>query len=152
VRSLRDRTGRGFNGADIKQTKLDAVRRRVGAWPRSPGHGVSWRLTCADRLREVYNGSMIPLRDNIPSRTFPIVNYLMIAVCAVAFLAQLADQTDNVDHLVEGLGLIPARVFHPNEPITIKQEIIGRGPFGEPRREIVERELPPPPISPWLTL
>jgi membrane associated rhomboid family serine protease len=95
---------------------------------------------------------MIPLRDNIPSRSFPIVNYLMIAACAVAFVAQLADQTDNEDHLVEGLGLIPARVFHPDEPITIKSEIIGRGPFGEPRREIVERELPPPPISPWLTL
>jgi membrane associated rhomboid family serine protease len=95
---------------------------------------------------------MIPLRDNIPSRTFPIVNYLMIAVCAVAFLAQLADQTDNEDHLVEGLGLIPARVFHPDKSITIKSEIIGRGPSGEPRRQIEEHELPPPPISPWLTL
>jgi membrane associated rhomboid family serine protease len=95
---------------------------------------------------------MIPLRDNVPSRTFPIVNYLMIAACAVAFLAQLVDQTDNEDHIVEGLGLIPARVFHPDEPITIKQEVIGRGPFGERQRQIVERELPPPLISPWLTL
>jgi membrane associated rhomboid family serine protease len=95
---------------------------------------------------------MIPLRDNVPSRTFPVVNYLMIAACAVAFLAQLADQTDNVDHLVEGLGLIPARVFHPDEPITIKQEVIGHDQFGQRRRQIEERELPPPPISPWLTL
>jgi membrane associated rhomboid family serine protease len=95
---------------------------------------------------------MIPLRDNIPSRTFPIVNYLMIAACAVAFLAQLADQKDNEDQLVEGLGLIPARVFHPGEPIIVKQLVVGRGQFGEPRKEIVERELPPPPISPWWTL
>jgi membrane associated rhomboid family serine protease len=95
---------------------------------------------------------MIPLRDNIPSRTFPVCNYLLIAVCGVAFLAQLVDQTDNEDHLVEGLGLIPARVFHPDEPISMPQERIVRGPSGRPVREIVERELPPPPISPWLTL
>lgn len=28
---------------------------------------------------------MIPLRDDIPSRTFPFINYTMIAVCSVVF-------------------------------------------------------------------
>src|SRR5690348_15305019 len=65
---------------------------------------------------------MIPLRDNIPPRTFPVVNYLLIALCALAFMAQLAEQTDGTDGLVERLGMIPARVFHPDEPITIKEE------------------------------
>lgn len=95
---------------------------------------------------------MIPLRDNITPRTSPIVNYLLIAVCGIAFLAQLADQTDGQDHIVEGLGMIPARVFHPDAPVVIQQERIVPGDFGRPEREIYERELPPPPISPWLTL
>lgn len=57
---------------------------------------------------------MIPLRDNIPSRTVPIVNYAMIAACTLVFLAQLADQADGDAVLVERLGMIPARVLHPS--------------------------------------
>lgn len=94
---------------------------------------------------------MIPLRDNIPPRTFPAVNYLIIAVCGLVFLAQLADTTDGVDHLVDNLGMIPARVFHPDEPITVQQQVLVRTRFGV-EREIVERPLPTPPFSPWLTL
>jgi len=98
-----------------------------------------------------YNDGMIPLRDNIPSRTAPIVNYLMIAVCGLAFFAQLADQTDGVDHLVENLGLIPARVLHPDETIVVPEVKLVRGYYGV-ERQVVERELPPPVVSPWLTL
>jgi len=95
---------------------------------------------------------MIPIRDNIQPRTFPVVNYLLIAVCGVTFLAQLADQTDGQDHLIEGLALIPMRVLHPDEPITLREEKLARDPLGRPQRVVIERELPPPPISPWLTL
>ena len=95
---------------------------------------------------------MIPLRDNIRPRTFPIVNYLIIATCGVVFLAQLADQTDGQDNLIERLALIPARVFHPKEPVVVREVISGRDDFGRPARQMVERELPPPPFSPWWTL
>jgi membrane associated rhomboid family serine protease len=76
----------------------------------------------------------------------------MIAACGIVFLAQLVDQMDNEDDIVEGYGLIPARVFHPAESITVPQEVIVRGLNGRPMRERFERELPPPPISPWFTL
>jgi len=94
---------------------------------------------------------MIPLRDNIPSRTFPIVNYLMIAICGVVFFAQLADQTDGQDHLVEAYGLIPARVFHPDQQIEVPREVLVRGRFG-PEREILIHEAANPPFDPWFTL
>ena len=86
---------------------------------------------------------MIPLRDNIPPRTFPFVNYLVIALCAVVFLGQLADQSDGEDGLVERLGMIPARVFHPNHPITIREEVLARGRTGDLQHVVRERTLPP---------
>jgi membrane associated rhomboid family serine protease len=94
---------------------------------------------------------MIPLRDNIRSDTTPVVNYLIIAVCGLAFLFQLADQTDGQDHLVESLGMIPERVFHPEEPITIRKPVLVRTQFGLEQRE-VEWQAAEPPFSPWFTL
>lgn len=94
---------------------------------------------------------MIPLRDNIPPRTFPIVNYLTIALCAVAFFAQLADQKDGSDPLVERLGMIPARVLHPDRPIVQQEKkIVPVGYLFEERT--VERELAAPSFNPWFTL
>jgi len=58
---------------------------------------------------------MIPLRDNIRSRTFPIINYLMIAVCGFVFFLQLAGE----EQLAERYGMIPARVLNPGEPVEI---------------------------------
>lgn len=58
---------------------------------------------------------MIPLRDNIPSRTFPIINYLMIASCAVVFFLQLSGDPG----LAERYGMIPARVLNPSRPVEI---------------------------------
>jgi membrane associated rhomboid family serine protease len=95
---------------------------------------------------------MIPIHDNIQPRTFPVINYLMIGICAITFLVQLVDQRDDQDHLVEALALIPARVLHPDEPITVREQRIQRGEFGQVQRVEYERELPPPPISPWFTL
>ncbi|MGQ0637369.1 MAG: rhomboid family intramembrane serine protease [Planctomycetaceae bacterium] len=94
---------------------------------------------------------MIPLRDNIPPRTFPFVNYLMIALCGVAFVAQLADQSDGTDRLVESLGMIPARVLHPERPIVGHEEVLVRTRFGV-EREVQERTFAEPPFNPWLTL
>ena len=94
---------------------------------------------------------MIPLRDNIRSETTPVVNYLLIAACGVAFLLQLADQSDGQDHLVESLGLIPERVFHPDEPITVRKQVLVRTVMGIEKRDL-EWKAAAPPFSPWFTL
>ena len=65
---------------------------------------------------------MLPLRDNIPSRTFPVINYALIALCTVCFLAQLAGQGDGRDELIEKYGMIPARIGHPDAEIAIPVE------------------------------
>jgi membrane associated rhomboid family serine protease len=53
---------------------------------------------------------LIPLRDTIPSRTFPILNWTMIALCAVGFLLELSAGA-RVEALLHEFGLIPARFF-----------------------------------------
>jgi membrane associated rhomboid family serine protease len=92
---------------------------------------------------------MIPLRDNIPSRSTPLVNYAVVGVCTLLFLAQLADDQSV---LVERHGMIPYRVWHPNATVLIPKE---RGfeftPFGV-RQVVEEQPAAPPPWSPWFTL
>lgn len=56
---------------------------------------------------------MIPLRDNVPSRTTPVVNYLMIAICSFVFFLQI-DQQPGEPSLIEQYGMIPARVAGPD--------------------------------------
>jgi membrane associated rhomboid family serine protease len=90
---------------------------------------------------------MIPLRDNIPSRTVPVVNYAMIGLCALAFIAQLRDESDGRADLVEQFGMIPQRVFHPTEPILIQEQVQNGSQVRQQSREIT-----PPPFTPWLTL
>jgi membrane associated rhomboid family serine protease len=96
---------------------------------------------------------MIPLRDNIPSRTVPVVNYAVIAVCTLVFLGQVADQKDGVAHFVERYGMIPQRVFRPDEPIVQVERVQIVDSFGR----VVQiadrpRTLATPPFTPWLTL
>jgi len=52
---------------------------------------------------------MHPLRDNVPSRTTPVVNYVMIAICSVVFFLQFNQQAGEPS-LVERYGMIPARI------------------------------------------
>jgi membrane associated rhomboid family serine protease len=52
---------------------------------------------------------MIPLRDSIKSRTFPYVNYAIIAICALVFAYELAIG-DRLDHLLMTMGVTPSRV------------------------------------------
>ena len=90
---------------------------------------------------------MIPLRDNIRSTTTPYVNYGVIAACAVVFFLQLREKPGDVG-LVERFGMIPQRVIHPDRPVEVRVVVQGR--FGEP--VLAQRELPPPSVSPWLTV
>lgn len=89
---------------------------------------------------------MIPLRDNIPYRSLPIVNYSIIALCTVLFLLQLADEADQEAELVERYGMIPALVLHPDEPVTIREFMLVRGQPMERERQVVAT------VNPWLTL
>ncbi len=94
---------------------------------------------------------MIPLRDNVPSTTRPIVNIAIIIITAVMFFMQLSSgQPDALlDPLTERYGMIPARMIAPGEPVVI-QLVEQRGPFqlahGQPL------ELNEPPFHPWWTL
>lgn len=91
---------------------------------------------------------MIPLRDDIPSSTTPVVNYAMIGACTVVFLIQLS-RGGQVDAFVERYGMVPAQVSHPGRQIVV-EEVRRMGPFGVPMR--VRRELERPPFHPWLTM
>jgi membrane associated rhomboid family serine protease len=91
---------------------------------------------------------VIPLRDNIPYRTFPIVNYGIIGACTLVFLLQLADQPGDKVSLVAKYGMIPALVREPETPVVIRE------PYLDPERNrvIVTERTVRPVIAPWLTL
>lgn len=97
---------------------------------------------------------MIPLRDNIPSRTTPVVNYLVIGVCAVVFFLQLLESDDPTKPtIVERYGMIPARVSNPERPVTIPvTERLVRLPSGEIGREVITKTAADSAVPPWLTL
>ncbi len=95
---------------------------------------------------------MFPIRDDVPSRETPFVNYALIAICVVAFLMQLSRPAGEPT-LVEEYGMIPARVLHPDQPVEIpdvqtKQD--GNGQPGKP--EIIMREAAPSAVPAWMTL
>lgn len=54
---------------------------------------------------------MIPLRDDVPSRTTPVVNISAIALCVVIFIWQLSLSPHGFQAVVYSLGVIPARLL-----------------------------------------
>ncbi len=92
---------------------------------------------------------MIPLKDNIPSNTTPVVNYALLVMCGVAFLLQLAASSGQ--EVVERYGMVPARLTHPDQPLVVSKPVaVRRGPWII--RQDVERKMAEPPFSPFLTL
>ncbi len=91
---------------------------------------------------------MIPLRDNIPARTTPWVNFSVIAACSLVFFLQLQDTESK---LVEQFGMIPVRVLHPDEPVEIVERVLVQTPFGTGVEELV-RPAAPSGVPPWQTL
>jgi membrane associated rhomboid family serine protease len=55
---------------------------------------------------------MIPLRDTIRSRNYPVVNNLLIGVNVLVFLIQLS-QGPNLNRFIFTYGLVPAKFTHP---------------------------------------
>jgi len=93
---------------------------------------------------------MIPLRDNIPSRSTPIVNYLILASCTLVFLAQLS-QREQKGTLFERYGMIPVRVFHPDKPVNVADVRLVQTPIGIALEQFV-RPAAESSVPPWLTL
>ncbi|NIL98739.1 MAG: rhomboid family intramembrane serine protease [Planctomycetales bacterium] len=89
---------------------------------------------------------MIPIRDNIPPRTTPLVNYTLIAVCGLVFLAQR-----NELSLVERYGMIPQRVMDPGREVVIPERRQVSTQFGM-RIVEVDHVVAPSAVPPWLTL
>ena len=93
---------------------------------------------------------MIPLRDNIPSRTTPVVNYAMIGLCGLAFLLQLSTAPRGIS-MVERFGMIPARVQNPAAQIMVPDQRIVRTPMGN-QIDQFQRPAQPSAVPPLLTL
>ncbi len=99
---------------------------------------------------------MIPIRDSIPPHRFPLINYVIIGLCSLAFLIQLKAGGDGAlegedERIVEQYGMVPLRITQPGEVPTITmQEAVRSGTQIIVRER--EREIAPAAISPWLTL
>ncbi|MFK8113283.1 MAG: rhomboid family intramembrane serine protease [Rubripirellula sp.] len=93
---------------------------------------------------------MIPLRDNIPSRTTPLVTYLIIGACTLAFLLQLA-AGERGSQIVEQYGMIPARLTHPEAQLIVRRQVAVQTQFGV-ESKVIEHQVAPPVIPAWLTV
>jgi len=93
---------------------------------------------------------MLPLRDNIPSRATPFVNYAFITLCSLIFLIQ-AQETPGKPSLVERFGLIPVRVLHPDAPVEITVEARQVQTADGPRIQLKKRPAAPAAVPPWAT-
>ncbi len=94
---------------------------------------------------------MIPLKDDVPSRRLPVVNYLLIAFCSAMFALQIWTGSAN-DYVVERMGMVPARVAAPTgEPTLVPAEVLVETPFG-PQIVMGVRALEPAAVPEWLTL
>lgn len=79
---------------------------------------------------------MIPLRDDIPTHSVPVVNYALIIACVVVFLLEVTAPQGG-EAIVFGYGMVPARVTgQPVSPNLLEEGFIP----------------PPPAVAPWLTL
>ncbi len=88
---------------------------------------------------------MIPLYDNIPSRTVPVVNYTVIALCSLVFLVQMSSSgVPESRDIIEGLGMIPARVFNPDIQIEYPNGLA----LWEPKLRAASESLVPPFLTP----
>src|SRR5256714_8414581 len=58
---------------------------------------------------------MIPIKDNVSARSFPLVNWLLIAINVLAFVGELSGNArGQIEELTYNFGVVPARFlqFH----------------------------------------
>jgi len=102
------------------------------------------------RLEAEPGGVMIPLRDNIPTQRVPVVNYAILAFTSIVFAAQVFHE-DDPGGPVERYGMVPARVFHPDRPLVVRDEV----PELDGRNVVIVervREAAPSAVPPIFTL
>jgi membrane associated rhomboid family serine protease len=59
---------------------------------------------------------VLPLKDNIPTRRFPVVTVAIIVICAIVyFLLQKGGISGPTDHSVVKYGAIPYEITHPGK-------------------------------------
>ncbi len=63
---------------------------------------------------------MIPIRDSIPTRKTPYVNYALIAICAITFWIQLSDQAPLGEGVMANFSMIPKRISNPDAKVVIQ--------------------------------
>lgn len=61
---------------------------------------------------------MIPLRDTIRTRTFPLVNLLLILVNVLVFLYEVSLSPNELDRFIFTFGMVPARL-HLTNPVAL---------------------------------
>jgi len=64
---------------------------------------------------------MFPLKDTIPSQTFPFVNIFLIIIKSVLFLFEVSLDPRELQAFLQQFGVIPAKFFWmaKNEPTNI---------------------------------
>lgn len=93
---------------------------------------------------------MIPIRDNIPSRSPPMINYAILTLNVLVFLYQISAGRAG-EQIIERYGMIPARITRPNEPVPVRQSMLLETPFGLQQR-VGHRPAAAPPFHPYWTL
>jgi len=61
---------------------------------------------------------MIPLRDTVRYRYFPIINWILIAITTLVFLFELSLRPAGLFRLISLFGLVPYRL-HLNQPLLL---------------------------------
>lgn len=110
---------------------------------------------------------MIPIHDNIPTRTTPLGNYAVILVTSLVFFAQLnedsaparittQDELRAIENappsMVERYAMIPARITHPEEKIEIPVAVADVQTSRGIEQRIVTRVAGPAAVPPLLTM
>jgi membrane associated rhomboid family serine protease len=115
---------------------------------------------------------MFPIHDNIPARTTPVANWLLIGVTSLVFLAQQREPETSIDiqsrsdledaqvaveqappTIIEKYAMIPARITRPSEPIEIPIAVANVRTVDGGKKELpLTRIAKPPAVPPLLTL
>lgn len=72
---------------------------------------------------------MIPIKDTIPRRIFPIITFLLISVNSILFLLQLSLPSPVLEDIIYFFGLVPARYSHPAWAVALGLPLDNYWPF-----------------------
>jgi membrane associated rhomboid family serine protease len=62
---------------------------------------------------------MLPIRDNIRSYSFPIVNWVIIVLNGLVFLYESSMSSTALNHFIQVFGLVPARLHLDNPTLLL---------------------------------